>query len=77
MKKMIAITLLIVIICNFPLPSVEWQATAHFKVGLICLYQYCKYLLLKRSEDLYDNWGYPRFYAERRIDCQVDVFVQK
>ena len=34
MKKIIAITLLIVIICNFPLPSVEWQATAHFKVGI-------------------------------------------
>ena len=77
MKKMIAIriTLLIIIICNFPLPSREWKVTAHFKVGILHFIPIMN-ICLKRSRDLYDNWGYPPFYAERRIDCQVDVFVQ-
>ena len=77
MKKMIAIriTVLSVIICNFPLPSREWKVTAHFKVGILHFIPIMN-ICLKRSRDLYDNWGYPLFYAERRIDCQVDVFVQ-
>ena len=77
MKKMIAIriTVLSVIICNFPLPSREWKVTAHFKVGILHFIPIMN-ICLKRSKDLYDNWGYPPFYAERRIDCQVDVYVQ-
>ena len=77
MKKMIAIriTVLSVIICNFPLPSREWKVTAHFKVGILHFIPIIN-ICLKRSRDLYDNWGYPLFYAERRIDCQVEVYVQ-
>ena len=48
MKKMIAIriTVLIVIICNFPLPSREWKVTAHFKVGIFVCEAYLYILML-------------------------------